>query len=164
MSLGLMTQPWPWWASGLALGLIVPLLYVLAGKWFGISTSLQQIGALCAPHSELEYLKKHDRRQNMWTVVFVAGIAFGAFLATHWLTPDPPPLLPEEFRNLSGAFKLLAGGFLVGFGARYAGGCTSGHSISGISNLNPASLLATACFFLGGLAVTWLTDWVALSW
>jgi uncharacterized membrane protein YedE/YeeE len=68
---------------------------------------------------------------------------------------EPVQLLPESFASPSGAAKLLFGGFLVGFGTRYAGGCTSGHSITGIANLNWPSLLATICFFAGGLAVTW---------
>ena len=148
-------QPWPWWLSGILIGLTVPLLYLLAGKAFGISTSLQEIGALCAPNSKLEYLSKFDRKANLWTVVFAVGIAFGAFVATRFLSDDPKPLLPESFTSLAGACKLLVGGFLIGFGTRYAGGCTSGHSITGISNLNWPSLVATVCFFAGGLAVTW---------
>ena len=78
-----MMQPWPWWISGILIGLTVPLLYLLAGKAFGISTSLQQVGAMCAPHSKWEYLSKHDRRGNLWTLVFVIGIAIGSFLATN---------------------------------------------------------------------------------
>lgn len=148
-------QPWPWWLSGIMIGLTVPLLYWLSGKAFGISTSLQEIGALCAPKSKLEYLSKFDRRANLWTVVFVIGIALGAFVATRFLSVDPKPFLPESMHDTSGAIKLLVGGFLIGFGTRYAGGCTSGHSITGISNLNWPSLLATVCFFIGGLAVTW---------
>ena len=57
-------QPWPWWISGILIGLTVPLLYLLAGKAFGISTSLQQIGAMCAPNSKFEYLRKHDRTRQ----------------------------------------------------------------------------------------------------
>lgn len=148
-------QPWPWWLSGILIGLTVPLLFVLAGKAFGISTSLQEMGALCAPHSKMEYLSKFDRQANLWTIVFAAGIALGAFIANRFLSTDPKPFLPESFTSVSGAIKLLIGGFLIGFGTRYAGGCTSGHSITGISNLNWPSLLATICFFAGGLAVTW---------
>lgn len=148
-------KPWPWWISGILIGLTVPLLYVLADKAFGISTSLQEIGALCAPKSKLEYLSKFDRRENLWLIVFVAGIAIGSFIATRFLSSEPTRFLPETFASTSGAIKLLVGGFLVGFGTRYAGGCTSGHSITGISNLNWPSLLATICFFAGGLAVTW---------
>ena len=148
-------QPWPWWLSGILIGLTVPLLYLLAGKAFGISTSLQEIGAVCAPHSKLEYLSKFDRKANAWLIVFVVGIAIGSFVATHFLSDVPARFLPETFRSVSGAIKLLIGGFLIGFGTRYAGGCTSGHSITGISNLNWPSLVATLCFFTGGLAVTW---------
>lgn len=148
-------QPWPWWISGPLIGLTVPLLYVLAGKAFGISTSLQQIGAMCAPNSRFEYLRNHDRSGHLWTIIFVVGIALGAMLANRFLTREPVVLLPDQFRSPGGAVKLLIGGFLVGFGARYAGGCTSGHSITGIANLNWPSLLATVCFFAGGLAVTW---------
>lgn len=157
-------RPWPWWVSGTLIGLTVPLLYLLAGKAFGISTSLQQAGAMCAPHSKLEYLRAHDRRANLWTIVFAAGIALGSLIATRLLSDSPVIFLPEWFASFGGAIKLLVGGFLVGFGARYAGGCTSGHSITGISNLNWPSLVATVCFFAGGLAVTWgLGHWIFKS-
>lgn len=148
-------EPWPWWGSGILIGLTVPLLYILAGKAFGISTSFQQAGAMCAPHSKLDYLGKHDRKANFWTIVFVSGIAIGAFIATHFLSSEPSPLLPRSFDSFRGGVTLLVGGFLIGFGARYAGGCTSGHSITGISNLNWPSLLATIFFFVGGISVTW---------
>ena len=151
----LMMQPWPWWVSGILIGLTVPLLYVLAGKAFGISTSFQQAGAMCSPHSKLDYLSKHDRKANRWTLVFAAGIALGALVATRLLSAEPIDFLPAAFAGVVGAVKLLGGGFLIGFGTRYAGGCTSGHSITGISNLNWPSLVATICFFAGGLAVTW---------
>lgn len=154
-------QPWPWWVSGILIGLTVPLLYLLAGKAFGISTSLQEAGALCCPHSKLEYLSKFDRKENAWTIVFVAGIALGSFIATRILPAEYGEFLPAEFDSLAGGVKLLLGGFLIGFGTRYAGGCTSGHSITGIANLNWPSLVATVFFFVGGLAVTWgLGHWV----
>ncbi len=155
------TQPWPWWLSGILIGLTVPLLYILAGKPFGISTSLQQLGALCLGKCKLEYLSKYDRRGNMWLLVFVIGIAIGSFVGTHWLSDQPKAFLPPEFSSWSGALKLLIGGFLIGFGTRYANGCTSGHSITGIANLNWPSLVATIFFFAGGLAVTWgLGHWI----
>lgn len=153
-------QPWPWWLSGIALGSIIPLLYILGGKWFGLSSSLPQIGCLCTPNSNLEYLKSHDKKAGMWLLLFVTGIMAGSFIAVHWLVPEPIAFLPDYYHSAQGALRLLVGGALIGFGARYAGGCTSGHALTGISNLNPPSILATCCFFAGGLAVTWFTNWL----
>ena len=154
-------QPWPWWASGILIGLTVPLLYILVGKPFGISTSLQTAGALCARNSRLDYLSKFDRKGNLWTLVFVFGIAVGSFVANRYMTNEPTEFLPASFATATGAIKLLIGGFLIGFGTRYAGGCTSGHSITGISNLNWPSLVATIFFFAGGLGLTWVVGpWI----
>ncbi len=154
-------EPWPWWFSGILVGLTVPLLFVATGKAFGISTSFQQIGAMCAPGSKARYLKDYDRQDGLWTLVFVAGIAAGGFIGAHLLSSQPVEFLPSSFESISGAVRLLVGGFLIGFGTRYAGGCTSGHSITGIANLNWPSLVATIFFFVGGLAVTWgLGGWI----
>jgi len=117
-------QPWPWWFSGILIGLTVPLLYFLTAQGFGISTSFQQIGAICAPNSKLP-----------------VGIAAGGFIANHFLSAEPVEFLPASYMGVGGAIRLLIGGILVGFGTRYAGGCTSGHAITGISNLNWPSLV-----------------------
>ncbi len=148
-------HPWPWWLSGILVGLVVPMLYILAGKDFGISTSLQQIGAMCSPRSKLTYLRNYDRQDGLWTLVFVVGVALGGFVGASLLSSEPTEFLPAWCHSVSGAAKLFVGGCLVGFGARYAGECTSGHSITGIANLNWPSLLATIFFFVGGIAVTW---------
>lgn len=148
-------QPWPWWFSGILIGLIVPLLYLLSGKSFGVSTSFQEIGALCTKDKGPDYLKNFDRGANLWTLVFSAGIILGGFIGNFFLSSEPIAFLPESFHSVGGAVRLLIGGILVGFGTRYAGGCTSGHAITGISNLNLPSLIATIFFFVGGLAVTW---------
>lgn len=148
-------QPWPWWFSGILIGLTVPLLVLLAGKSFGISTSFQQIGAMCSTKSSLPYLKNFDRREGMWTLVFAAGIGLGGLIASRWLSAEPVEFLPSDFVSVSGAIKLFVGGVLVGLGTRYAGGCTSGHAITGIANLNWPSVVATVFFFVGGLGVTW---------
>ena len=153
-------QPWPWWFSGILIGLTVPLLFLLAGKAFGISTSFQEIGAMCAPGS-FEYLKRHKWRSGIWTVVFALGIMVGSFIAVQFLSSEPVEFLPASFASAGGAIRLLIGGLLIGFGTRYAGGCTSGHSITGIANLSWPSLVATIFFFVGGLAVTWgLGNWI----
>lgn len=147
-------QPWPWWFSGILIGLTVPMLFWLAGKSFGISTSFQEVGAMCAP-CNLTYLKRHKWRSGIWTLVFAVGIALRSFFAVRFLSAAPVEFLPESFYSVGGAIRLLVGGILVGFGTRYAGGCTSGHSITGIANLNWPSLVATLFFFVGGMAVTW---------
>jgi len=148
-------RPWPWWFSGILIGLVVPALYIVAGKGFGISTSFQQIGAMCCAGRGPAYLQDYDYRKGMWTLVFVVGIALGGFIGARFLSENPVALLPEAYRTLGGALRLLFGGFLIGFGTRYADGCTSGHAITGISNLNWPSLVATVFFFVGGLTVTW---------
>jgi uncharacterized membrane protein YedE/YeeE len=153
--------PWPWWISGILIGLTVPAVYYLAGKSFGISTSLQQIGAMCTSDRGPAYLRDFDWRAGLWTLVFVAGIALGGGIATFLLSEQPIEFLPAAYHSAGGAIRLLIGGFLIGFGARYAGGCTSGHAITGISNLNWPSLVATIFFFVGGLSVTWgLGQWI----
>ncbi len=154
-------QPWPWWFSGVLIGLTVPLLYILTGQGFGISTSLQQVGAMCAPKSKLTYFSEFNKRKGMWTFCFAIGIVIGGFVATRFLSAEPVEFLPEFYMSFGGAIRLLVGGILIGFGTRYAGGCTSGHAITGISNLNWPSLVATIFFFVGGLAVTWgLGSWL----
>ena len=154
-------QPWPWWFSGLLVGLTVPLLFLLSGKSFGISTSFQQIGAMCTPHSRAGYLRDYDWRGGLWTLAFVAGIALGGFVGARLLSASPVEFLPASYTGVGGVIRLAVGGFLIGFGTRYAGGCTSGHSIMGIANFSWPSLVATIFFFVGGLAVTWgLGSWI----
>jgi len=146
-------QPWPWYISGPLIGLMVPALLLLAGKNFGVSTSFQHIGAMCSPRSKLPYLKDYNWRSNSWRLVFVVGIALGAFIGAHWLSATPTAFLPGNYYSGSGLIKLAIGGLLVGFGTRYANGCTSGHTIMGISNLQISSLIASISFFVGGLFV-----------
>lgn len=168
-------QPWPWYISGPLIGLMVPLLLLLGNKSFGISSSLRHICAVCFP-SRIPFFQ-YNWKKEIWNLFFVAGIIGGAFLAAHFLS-DPQavqvnPKLAHElsqygvtnYNNLvpadlfnwnslltaKGIILIVAGGFLVGFGTRYAGGCTSGHSIMGISNLQLSSIVATICFMIGGL-------------
>lgn len=156
MTMEFILQPWPWWISGILVGLTVPLLYVATGNGFGISTSFQQIGAMSSPRSRLSYFRNFDKRKGLWTLMFAMGISLGGFIAANFLTAEPIEFLPASYLSTGGAARLFIGGILIGFGARYAGGCTSGHAINGIANLNLPSLLATIFFFVGGLAVTWL--------
>lgn len=150
-------EPWPWYVSGPLIGLTVPLLFILTGKSFGISSSLRHIGAACAPGTKLPYLSKdYHWRDHTWNLIFVAGILIGGFLGNYLLSSNPLSFLPQSFGSPTGILLLFGGGILVGFGTRYAGGCTSGHTITGISTLQWPSLVATIFFFVGGLISTWL--------
>ncbi|NSL86486.1 YeeE/YedE family protein [Chitinophaga sp. Mgbs1] len=168
-------QPWHWSAGGFLIGLTVPLLLILGNKTFGISSSLRHICAACFP-AGLSFFK-YDWKKEAWNLFFVAGILIGAFIATTLLhdpkdiqvaaatqarlatygVRDYGALLPPEIFSWNNLFNwkglvfFIIGGFLVGFGTRYAGGCTSGHSIMGLSNLQWPSLVATICFMAGGI-------------
>jgi len=149
-------QPWPWYVSGPLIGLMVPVLLLLAGKSFGVSSSFRHLGSICSPRTKLPYLKNNDWRKQRWNLIFVAGIVIGAFIATQFLSATPISLLPDDYYSGSGLIRLALGGLLVGFGVRYADGCTSGHTITGLSNLQWPSLVATISFFVGGLIMTYL--------
>jgi len=172
--LELLNKPWPWYVAGPLIGLMVPLLLILGNKTFGISSSLRHICAMCLPGSISFF--DYNWRKEMWNLFFVAGILIGGFIASSFLGNSEPvqlnPLLIEELQRkgvndfsglmpgdlfnwkmlitLKGFILMVVGGFLVGFGTRYAGGCTSGHSIMGLSTLQWPSLVATCCFMAGG--------------
>lgn len=149
-------QPWPWYVVGPFIGLTVPLLLFLGGKGLGISGSFRHICSIALPRTKVPFLKNNDWKKETWNLLFVLGIALGGFIATHLLSASPLDLLPDSYSTLPGMLQLLAGGFLVGFGARYAGGCTSGHAIMGLSTLQKASLVSVLAFFAGGLSAAGL--------
>ena len=170
----LIKQPWNWLAGGIIIGLTVPVLLLLGNKKFGISSSLRHICAMCIP-ANIPFFK-YDWKKEIWNLFFVAGILIGGFIAARFLqnpntivvaqktqtvltqygVKDFTGLMPVDIFNwgnvftLKGFFFFVVGGFLVGFGTRYAGGCTSGHSIMGLSNLQWPSLVATIAFMVGG--------------
>lgn len=170
-------QPWPWYVAGPLIGLIVPALLLLGNKQFGISANLRHICAACFP-AGIPFFR-YEWKKELWNMFFIGGIALGAFVTGMWLD-DPNPvqvhpalleelasygvrdheqLLPREIFSfeslftLRGFIMLVIGGFLVGFGTRYAGGCTSGHAIMGISTLQVPSMIATASFMVGGIVM-----------
>jgi uncharacterized protein len=168
-------HPWPWYVSGPLIGLTVPALLLLGNKNFGVSSTLRHICAATLP-SRIPFFQ-YDWKKEAWNLLFVAGILLGGIIAITFLkNPAPVQLDPKlvsglqqsgihDFSGLMpsdlfdwpalftvrGAILMVGGGFLVGFGTRYAGGCTSGHSIMGLSNLQWPSLVATICFMAGGL-------------
>ena len=167
-------QPWAWYVAGPLIGLMVPALLILGNKTLGISSSLRHVCAACIP-AKIPFFH-YDWKKEAWNLVFVAGIILGAFLVGAFFNnPNPVninpnlvaelngygitdqhSLLPEQLFNwqqlftIKGLFFMVFGGLLVGFGTRYAGGCTSGHAIMGLSNLQLPSLIATISFMVGG--------------
>ncbi|WP_293782665.1 YeeE/YedE thiosulfate transporter family protein [uncultured Pedobacter sp.] len=170
-------HPWAWYVAGPLIGLTVPALLIVGNKSFGISSSLRHICAMCIP-ANIPFFR-YDWKKEMWNLFFVFGIFLGGAIAVNLLgNPDPvevnPKLaaelagygitdynnmVPEQIFNweslltLKGFILMIIGGFFVGFGTRYAGGCTSGHAIMGLSNLQLPSLIATICFMVGGFAM-----------
>jgi uncharacterized membrane protein YedE/YeeE len=154
-------QPWPWYIAGPLLGLSIPALLLLAGKTLGVSSSFRHFCSIASPNSKLDYLRTNNWRKEIWSLVFVAGILMGGFIAATFLSSQPPQFLPDHYATPGGMLVLLVGGLLVGFGARYADGCTSGHTIMGIANLKWPSVVASISFFVGGLLMTGL---LSLIW
>ena len=174
-----LSQPWPWYVAGPLIGLIVPALLLLGGKQFGISANLRHICAALIP-SGLEFFDYDWMKSGLWNLTFLGGVLIGGLIAgTVLQQPDPVAiseathadletlgiedfsgLLPGEIFSWTGLLTLrgllfiVVGGFLVGFGARYAGGCTSGHAIMGLADLQLPSLIAVLGFFAGGLVAT----------
>ena len=181
----LIKQPWHWSIAGLLIGLTVPVLLILGNKSFGISSSLRHICAACLP-AKIPFFS-YDWKKEAWNLYFVAGVFLGGFLANYFLSnpnliviqpqtqadlaalgvTDFTNLMPADIFSWANVFTLkgliffVLGGFLVGFGTRYAGGCTSGHAIMGLSNLQWPSLVATISFMVGGFISThWLLPWL----
>ncbi len=175
-----LSQPWPWYVAGPLIAFIM-LSLLLSGKRFGLSSNLRSMCAIMGAGKHCDFFDFNWRDQN-WNLVFVAGLIIGGAIASRWmsngagiqiseetteellrmgLTHPGQNLVPIEIfnwdnlLNIKGLLIIILGGFLVGFGARYAGGCTSGHAISGLSDLQKPSLIAVVGFFIGGLVVTY---------
>jgi len=172
-----LSQPWTWYVSGPLIGLTVPALLLLGNKAFGVSSSLRHICAACVP-AKISFFQ-YDWKKEIWNLFFVTGILLGGIVVALFLqNPEPVSvnpklvselqqyginnyegLVPADLFNwsnvltLKGFIMMVVGGFLVGFGTRYAGGCTSGHAIMGLSNLQWPSLVATISLMAGGFFV-----------
>jgi len=169
-------SPWPWYVSGPLIALTMfTLLYL--GKNFGMSSNLRTLCTLCGAGKTSSFFR-FDWKSQRWNLLFVVGTIIGGFIAANYLGPgQSPDIHPDSIASLANlginsagrhyaptelyateALQnprtwaiLIVSGLLIGFGTRYAGGCTSGHSISGLSNLQLPSLIATIGFFIGGI-------------
>lgn len=178
--LEILKQPWPWYTSGIAIAFIMVLLLVF-GKSFGFSSNLRTLCTIAGAGKKTSFFD-FDWKTQKWNLLFLVGAIIGGVISATLLKSDEPLALsqatiqdlaqlnihfdgqlnpaqlfgPEFINSPKGIIILLVGGLLVGFGSRYAGGCTSGHAISGLSNLQIPSLIAVIGFFIGGLIMTYL--------
>lgn len=173
-------QPWPWYFSGIMIVLIM-LILLFFGKSFGFSSNLRTMCSIAGAGKKVK-LFDFNWKDQLWNLMFLIGSIIGGFIATNYLSNPAPVKLSaatvadlnqlgikfdgglnpnslfslEALKDIKKLAILLIGGLLVGFGSRYAGGCTSGHAISGLSNLQLPSLIAVIGFFIGGLVMTYL--------
>lgn len=177
--LELLKEPWPWYASGAAIAMIMVLI-IYFGKSFGFSSNLRTLCSMAGAGKHIKFFD-FDWKAQQWNLLFLVGSVLGGFISVTFLKSEEPMKLAAstisdlkalgihfdgqlnpaqlfgiDHMSLKNFILLLIGGLLIGFGTRYAGGCTSGHAISGLSNLQIPSLLAVAGFFIGGLVMTWL--------
>ncbi|GAA3520247.1 YeeE/YedE thiosulfate transporter family protein [Aquimarina addita] len=171
-------EPWPWYIAGPMIAFIMFLL-IMVGKNFGMSSNLRTMCAMCGAGSKVDFFK-FDWKSQKWNMVVITGAIIGGYIGSQFLSSNTEvaiasdtitdlrklgfisagrTYLPTElfdtssFMDIKSIIILAIGGLLVGFGARYAGGCTSGHAISGLSNLQLPSLIAVIGFFIGGLTM-----------
>ncbi|MGW8123162.1 YeeE/YedE family protein [Roseivirga echinicomitans] len=174
------SAPWPWWVAGPIISLLM-LTLIYFGNSFGFSDNFRTMCSIFGAGKSCDFFD-FDWRKKTWNLVFAVGAILGGFIASQYLTSGDAialsestiselqgyglenvgaDMVPMSIFNFEALFTLkgfvfiVLGGFCVGFGTRYAGGCTSGHAISGLSDLQPASLIAVIGFFAGGLAVTY---------
>ena len=174
--MNIISDTWPWYFSGFLIGVVMFLL-IYFGKTFGMSTNLRVICSYAGAGKFSDFFR-FDYKSQTWNLVVVLGAMIGGYIAVNYFSNSqnvsvsaetivalqslkidipngklvPDALFGEEvFRSPKAIFILLSGGILIGFGARYAGGCTSGHAIQGLSNLQWQSLKAVIGFFVGGL-------------
>jgi uncharacterized membrane protein YedE/YeeE len=165
-------DPWPWWVGGPLIGVFVIVLLLLEKKQLGISSSFQGICSRLSPF-KLDYFKEVEK--TYWQIWFAAGLILGGFVIYALVPPYQIAISADTVRTLSdlnvqaqvgfvpvelysfsskSLLVLLAGGLFIGFGARYANGCTAGHAIMGCAQLSKASIVSTLCFFIGGVIAT----------
>lgn len=174
-------QPWPWYVSGPLIALVL-FLFFYFGKNFGVSTNLETLCTIAGAGKLSDYFKT-DWKERDWAIFLLAGLMIGGYIAANYLslsteidlnqttiseladlgfTDAGKTYLPNEIYSLEnmltlkGFLLLLVAGILIGFGTRYADGCTSGHAITGLSSFQLPSLLAVIGFFIGGLIMVWI--------
>jgi uncharacterized membrane protein YedE/YeeE len=175
----LLHRPWPWFVTGPLVGLVAVSLLAIGNKQFGVSSNLRHVCAAIVP-GNVAYFKYDWRRTGLWNLAFILGVVAGGFIGGVLLaSPHPVAITPgaqaslatlgiKDFSGLvprelftwhvlltlKGFAMVVGGGFLIGFGTAYAGGCTSGHGITGLADLQLPSLITVISFFAAGAAAS----------
>ncbi len=174
-------QPWPWFFSGPLIAFVL-FLFFYFGQNFGVSSNLETLCTISGADKFSDYFKT-DWRAKDWAIAFLIGLIIGGFIAANYLSNESTislnpetiqeldklgfkdagkKLMPAELFSFENAFSLkgfvllFVAGIFIGFGTRYADGCTSGHAITGLSSLQLPSLVAVIGFFIGGLIMIWI--------
>ncbi len=177
------SQPWHWSVGGVLLALIV-FFMTWMGQSFGVSTSFKALCSVAGAGKRVPFFNINIK-QEYWRLAFVLGALIGGLIAATYLkSPEAVDISAStiaylqsigidysqadtigsglvftelfNYASFKGVFLALAGGFLVGFGARYGNGCTSGHAITGMAHLQLPSFLTVIGFFIGGIFMTYL--------
>lgn len=151
----------PWYIAGPLIGLIVPVLLLLKEKQFGVSSSYRFIGSKL--FKKLDYFN-YNSQTDLWQFQFAVGVILSGIVAVFWDSSADISfeesftsygIIFNQIYNSKNILYFFISGLFVGFGSRYANGCTAGHCIMGISQFSVSSLIATVCFFIGGLFITY---------
>lgn len=171
-------QPFSWYIAGplIAVNLFL-LLYF--GQRFGVSTGMKTTCAALGAGKTIPFFN-YNWKNEAWLLMYLAGSIIGGLIAVEFMNAGAPVEVSEktaaalralhieanhsfepaeifavqQLLTLKGWAILLGGGMLIGFGTRWANGCTSGHAISGLSDFQLPSLVAVIGFFIGGLVMT----------
>ena len=173
--MNLILEPWPWYVAGFGISFVVFLLLMM-GKTFGISSNFRTICTICGAGKHVKFFD-FDWKKLSWNLYVLLGVIIGGWIAVQFLNAGNNVAISEKTINAlsqlgigsegylpkelfswtsKNIILLSIAGLLIGFGTRYAGGCTSGHAIMGLSNLQLPSLIAVVGFFIGGLIMVHL--------
>ncbi len=155
---------WSAYLVGALIGLLSMATFYFSDKPLGVSTAYTRLAGMVSrllskSHTDALKLYQDKTPKVDWEVMLLVGIVFGAWLAAfsggEWTGTWVPAMWSERFGDSVGLRQAVAfvGGAVMVFGARLAGGCTSGHGISGALQLSVGSWIALACFFVGGMVV-----------
>ena len=163
----LMMERWSPYVVGIGIGLLSCVTFLLSDKPIGCSTAFSRTSGMIEKLvrggivAEKAYYKKFAPVIE-WEWMLVLGVFVGAFLSAMLSGQFQTSWVPAKWAGAFGNTPVkrwvvsLIGGIILGFGARWAGGCTSGHGISGTLQLAVSSWLAAICFFIGGIVTAML--------